>query len=175
MKKIILLALLPAFFCFAQAQEQDRSNRLKLPYPKSIIELGVGLGPNFGILGGQMLVGYKGCGVLGALGAFDGLTTFAIGAQLSYEFLYFNVTRATVGSFTSGRGIYQEVKPVYGTVFMAGGKINLLRNKTLYLQLGIGYQVSSVYMYPFGPVDNSGASFALGIGYRMAFKKRSSA
>ena len=41
------------------SQEKERP-----PYPRSIIDIGIGVGTNYGIIGDQAVVGFKGSGLI---------------------------------------------------------------------------------------------------------------
>ncbi len=53
-------------------------------------------------------------------------------------------------------------------VFMTGGRVNLIKNKRLYLELAAGIAGSDEIPAPFGGVQEvgGGLSFGLGLGYR---------
>jgi hypothetical protein len=158
---------LAIFYTLNAAGQSDE----KTPYPKSIIDIGVGVGPNYGIVGGQMVIGYKGCGLLLALGSFDGLNPYAFGFQVSEQWFFASFSRAVIGSSTWSNN---HVEPIMGNILMLGGRINLIKAKTLVFQIGVGYRNSTIET-PFGKESNDGITFGLGLGYRIAFKKAESA
>src|SRR4051812_43973368 len=103
MKKLMLILLCLVTVCAYRAQEKINYGKIKKPYPNSIIELGAGLGPNFGVIGGQMVLGYKGSGLLLGAGSFNNQFNYAIGLQLGHEWFCFSISRAVVGSSIRGR------------------------------------------------------------------------
>jgi hypothetical protein len=144
----------------------------KRDHPKSIIDIGIGAGPYYGIAGGNLLLGYKGTGLLLCLGYFDGLAGGGIYLQVSNKWAFFNV-----GYGVTGKAHHQDSEfadNIYGKQAMVGVKLNLERSKKLFLLLGLGYQYSSFYMKtPFGRQLTyiEGPTAAVGLGFRISFSK----
>jgi hypothetical protein len=143
----------------------------KRDYPKSIIDIGIGAGPYYGIAGGNLLLGYKGNGLLLCLGYSGGLAGGGVYLQFSNRWLFFNA-----GYGVTGKAYRQNVTDnIYGKQIMVGVKLNLERSKKLFLLLGIGYHISRYYVkLPYGQgllTSTEGLTAAVGLGFRVSFSK----
>ena len=148
MKKIIILTLF--FSCVMSSVAQTK--------PKSIIELGGGLGPNYSVIGGKLLLGYKGNGILFGIGAFEDYNYTNIGIQISLIHLFASFSRLeAIGS--------NEYHGDNGTasVFMFGGRIPLGKNNRIILDPSMG-----VAKYDY--TQNTDPVFGFGISYKLLVK-----
>lgn len=159
MKKLLFLFLCSSLFSI-KAQSDE-------PYPDSYLDVGLGVGPNYGIYGVQAVLGYKGNGLLIAGGAFDGIPTRQIGLQLSYRWLFASIGYGVYGS--SYNSTTRTTKPLEGTILMAGVKLNLIKSKKLFFELGYGYTTGAVVVTPVGSYSVEGPALVAGIGYRLVF------
>jgi hypothetical protein len=155
MRNILFLFLL--FPCLFFSQKPP-----KPPYPKSIVDVGLGVGTNYGMIGAQAVVGYKGNGLLLAAG----LLGWEIGVQGSYKWAFASVSYGTYNIASDGSGIYG----LHGIIIMAGGKINLVRSKKIFLEIGAGYAGGDGVYLSHDYVPINGPTATLGFGYRIAKK-----
>ena len=139
-------------------------NKPKRPYPNCLLNLGAGLGHNFGIVGAQAVLGYMGNGILFSLGKFGELATYCYGVQFAEEWFYASFTRGVVGTATEGYS--GKEFPLWGNTLMLGARINIQRAKKIYLQLGVGYTQASIWN-AYGHFDHSGFATNAGIGFRL--------
>lgn len=164
MKKIILFFLVFSYGMF-YAQKSPRP-----PFPKSIIDVGVGAGTNYGMLGAQAIIGYKGCGILAAGGYVPGNNIgYQVGLQLTYKWVFAN---ACYGTYTTVQ--YEgsdEIYTIEGLIVMVGGRINLVRSKKLFLQIGAGWAGGGTIYSGYGEIPVNGPTATIGINYRIAFSK----
>lgn len=159
MKKLYLLFALACLFLAHSSFSQSTED--------SYVDLGVGVGPNYGITGFKSVIGKNGSGLMVGIGSFDGFTTFSIGAQARSKWWFVNASYAAFGSYEFS-GIFQEKGLLNGLVVITGGQINLVNNK-LFLELGIGFHGGSNVTFPVTgeKVDSGGLSLGAGIGYRI--------
>ena len=142
----------------------------KNPYPNSIIDIGLGIGTNYGIMGGQAIIGKQGSGALLAYGWFDGRPAYQFGLQASVKWFFFNLC---YGVYGSAHDYYtKRTVPLKGFIVVVGGKINLHKSKLLFLELGAGYSTGAEIIIPGGTIPVNNFSGVVGIGYRIAFKKK---
>ena len=106
---------------------------------KSVVDIGFGVGFNYGMLGTKTVIGKNGSGLLIGLG-YPGAPAFEIGAQLSFSSnMYINVgygSYAVVFSSSGGFGSYNG----FGGV--VGYKLGLGEAKKLYLDAGLGVLIA---------------------------------
>jgi hypothetical protein len=145
----------------------------KRPYPKSIIDIGMGAGRYYGIAGGNLLIGYKGTGLLLCLGYYEGLAAGGIYLQVSNKWAFFNAGYGVTGKVYRQDSEFAD--NIYGTQAMVGVKLNLERSKKLFLLLGVGYHISRYYVeLPNGQdilTSMEGPTAAVGLGFRISFSK----
>ncbi len=137
MQKIFLSILL--IFSLTTFSQENSLPKKRTPYPRNFIDLGIGLGPNYGIIGGRAIFGYKGSGLLVGAGTLNGLPTFTIGGQYSKDFFFASLVYGPIGSYEIN--YYGDISKgiLKGTVFQLGGRINLLKSKLMFLELGVGF------------------------------------
>lgn len=158
---LIVVFLLSLGKCFSQGNAR---------VPKSIIDLGAGAGPNYGIIGGQAVIGYKGNGLLVAAGYFNGLSTYEIGGQLSLGLGFINFgygVYATYENLNTGRK-----STLNGMILAAGLKFGLLKSKRLTIQISCGPAWGAVVKTPFGSEKINGFLFNAGIGFRIPYQTK---
>ncbi len=156
-KSLLILLLIVSFQMLGQKESRP-------PFPSNIVELGIGAGPNYGIFGVKTVIGYKGNGLIIGTGAFTGLFAYHIGVQGAYKWFYGSFCYGTVASVSSN---FSSTELVNGMVIGAGGKVNLLRNKKMFLDLGAGYAFGAYYQTPFGEDFLGGPRIMLGLGFRL--------
>jgi hypothetical protein len=156
---LLIVILFLSAFAFSQKKE-------KLPYPRSFIEVGLGAGPNHGMVGAQVLIGYKGNGLLLGGGIFGG----EVGLQGGYKWMYASIAFGAYNIVSDGTSVYA----LNGISIMGGVKLNLHRAKKWYFQLGAGYSGGDYISTPAGSIPVSGFNLSIGFGYRIAFKKKDS-
>lgn len=154
-------------FSFSQQAE-------KPPYPKSFADIGIGLGPNYGIFGVKTVIGYKGSGLMVGLGKLEGFLAYEIGLQGSIKWWFVNVGYGVYGVATTEFYYYygqtEKTSLLKGIIINTGGKINLIRSKNLFLELGIGYGQGGYIEDDFiGYRENINAvNFVAGLNYRIS-------
>lgn len=161
MKKasVLLILLVVSFLVNAQ-------NEL----PRSHINIGVGGGMNYGVLGVKTVIGYRNSGLLIGLGAVPGgVFGYEIGGQLAIESFYFNLGYGVSGVYQINDG---PVEPIKCMSFIVGGMVNLNKKKNWFLDLGLGHTFGSetVEIGPFKE-NNDAFTAVIGIGVRLAAKK----
>ena len=163
MKKILLCCSIFFSVFVANAQKSNDWDS----YPDSFLDLGIGVGSNYGILGVKTVLGYKGSGLLIGIGSVEGQTTSSIGIQVAYKFFFVNIASSTVGIYRSEVGNQIDEGLVKGTSFIFGGRVNLNNTKRLFLELGLGFS-SGDETDKFGnKVEMNGPAFNFGFGYRI--------
>ncbi|MGE0568172.1 MAG: hypothetical protein AB7O73_09500 [Bacteroidia bacterium] len=143
------------------AQKKEKPPRP--PFPNSIIDFGIGAGPNYGIFGFKTVIGYKGSGLILGTGVFESQFAMQVGVQVSYKWFFASYAYGTYGSATSQFG---NTLLLDGNIAAGGGRINLLRNKKLFLELGVAYTWGAYVVTPFSEVPVKGPAIISGIGWR---------
>lgn len=172
MKRIVfvIIVLISTFELSAQALEVDaQENSSTYTVPSNFLDLGVGLGPNYGLIGAKAVIGIKGTGFLIGVGDFDGFRTFSIGVQITYQEWFASVSYGPTGSYSVEFNGVVDKGITKSIVFIAGGRINLNPNKRLFLELGLGFTGSDdIPNPPFGRQEYEGGVTAnIGLGYRI--------
>lgn len=165
MKRIVLIIIVLIFTIELNAQENPSTNAV----PSNFLDLGIGLGPNYGLIGAKAVIGKKGTGLLIGLGNFDGFTTFSIGAQITYQWWFASITYGPTGSYRVEFNGQVDKGLTESIVFITGGRINLNPNKRLFLELGVGFTGSDdIPGGPFSSQESGGGVTAnIGLGYRI--------
>lgn len=135
---------------------------------KSYMDIGLGIGPNYGLAGGKMVLGYNGNGLAIGVGNFDGFITNSIGIQIKASWFFANVSYGTYGVYKSETFGRKKSGLIEGIIVMTGGQIDILQNK-IFLELGLGYAQGGETKDPFGKTIKKveTVTFGLGIGYRI--------
>ncbi len=146
------------------SQEHSVSNE----YPGSIVDVSAGVGQSHGTIGVKSVLGYKGTGLMLAVGSFDGFTTTAIGFQVAVDWWFASLSYGATGSYEVAFGGQVDKGLTQSFVFLTGGRINLIKSKRLYLELAAGLAGSDEIPAPFGQVQEieGGLSLGFGLGYR---------
>lgn len=135
MKKMMLNFFVFVFMAVGYAQNE---------YPKSIVNVGVGLGGNYGGIGTKTIVGYKNSGLLIGLGTGGDGLWYEIGGQISYKWMYVNLGYGVIGT-ASNELTNNTTELIKGKMFTLGAMINLAESKKYFLDLGIGYDWDGTY------------------------------
>jgi hypothetical protein len=161
--KVLLVFILLGTTASAQTEEA------KDKYPNSTVDLSLGIGTNYGILGAKSVIGYRGTGLMLGVGRIEGLTTTCIGFQVTYLSWFANVSYATTGTYYINYFGREEEGLIKETAFLTGARISLNAPKTLFLEVGVGISLGGEVPQPIGPADEVGGNiqFGLGIGYRI--------
>lgn len=163
MKKI----LLSLTFCFSVFMATAQKTESNPPYPESFLDLGVGIGSNYGVIGFKSVLGYKGNGLMIGVGSIEGNTASSIGIQLAYKHLFLNIASSTLGYYRTERGLLVDEGLVKGTSVIFGGRVSFDRAKRIFIELGFGFS-SGEETDRFGQkIEMRGPSFNLGFGYRI--------
>jgi len=134
-------------------------------YPKSFINMGIGLGSNYGGFGIKTVTGYKNSGLLVALGSELGYGLgFEVGGQFSYKWWFMNIGYGVYGEAHNLPGDYQLIK---GGIVMTGGMINLGKPKRCFIDLAIGYCFGGTYDDTFDDnIKYNVVDGSIGLGFR---------
>lgn len=160
MLKNLLFSLFLLTAGILNAQNEETTERV------SYVDLGVGVGQNYGITGAKVVLGMNGSGLMVGVGNFDGYTTFSVAAQVRYQWWFANLGYGTIGSYEF-TGLFRDKGLLNSVIFLTGGQINLNPNKSFYLELAVGYHGASNEKDPFGePIDSGGLAVGAGLGYR---------
>ena len=138
--------------------------------PNSYVNVGVGLGPNYGTIGTKSVIGYRNSGLLLGLGMMPGGTLgFEVGAQLSIKWFYLNVGYGRFGTYQVNDGPERAIE---STILMAGGMINVGPAKRTFIDIGIGrtFGAPQIYVGPFKE-DLNTFTGVIGIGRRLFVKE----
>ena len=136
MKKVILIVFFTIVFYTVGYGQND--------YPKNIVNIGVGLGGNYGGFGTKTIVGFRGSGLLVALGSGGGGLWYEIGGQYSYKWMYLNLGYGVIGT-SANPLINNQTELIKGKMVNVGAMINLEKSKKYFLDLGIGYDWDGKY------------------------------
>lgn len=145
-------------FCLYTAFSQD--------LPNSYVNLGLGVGMNYGGLGAKTVIGYRNSGLMLGLGFMDtGVVGYEIGGQLAIKSFYFNLGYGISSTYQVNDGPIEAVK--CGN-FMMGYMISLGKAKTAFIDLAIGHTLGAptVQIGPFEE-DQGGVTLGIGIGTRL--------
>ena len=164
--KLTQLLIVPflLFGTFLSAQEEPENL-----YPKSIISVGPGVGPNYGIFGVKTVTGYKNSGLLLSVGTLDGFTTFTVGGQVAVKWWYLSVGYGSYGLHIIGNGQNETRELMKGVIAMTGGMINLGKAKRFFIDTGVGFSTGYEVEGNIFIDDRVETAFsiALGVGYRI--------
>ena len=131
----------------------------------SVVDVGVGFGLNYGLLGAQAILGYNGNGVLVAGGYFGGEPTFELGLQLNYEYLFLNVGYGSYAVSSSPNS--SNTSSLIGIIVAGGLKYKIPKNKNIFLQLGGSFATGDGIRTPTGYQEISKVSIVVGLGYQI--------
>ncbi len=140
--------------------------------PDSYVNLGLGLGMNYGIIGTKTVIGYRNSGLMLGLGFVPGgLLGYEIGAQISYEWFYANIGYGVFGTQKINDDPTESLKA--GDI-MVGAMIDLGRAKTVFIDIGLGHTFGAPTMTGFlgNTIDQNAFNGVLGLGFRLGTKKR---
>ena len=130
----------------------------------SALNVGVGYGPSYGILGAQLVYGKNNSGLLLGLGATPkGSIAPAIGVQLGINWFFANVGIGPHGEYSLDDEPFELAQGVFYNI---GGMINLERTKRWYLGIGFGGAVRDDIEGNYRSIETFSYSGSLGIGCR---------
>jgi hypothetical protein len=135
-------------------------------YPKSYLNLGVGIGANYAEgIGVKSVIGYKNSGLLLGIGSMLGASVigYEIGGQVSYKWWFLNLTYGA-------KGLINNENMDNGVTFMTGGMVNLEKSKRLFLEIGLGFTTKSRYKPSIINFEDEVPTFNLGLSYRFGGK-----
>jgi hypothetical protein len=137
-----------------------------------VVDLGLGFGSNYGIVGVKTVLGKKGTGLMIGVGTLNGFTSIAIGGQVTYNWWFATLSYGPTGSYRLEFNNIVEEGLTESFVFITGGRINLSSNKRLFLELGIGIaapdKISGRALEPWEA--NGGFTANAGLGYRIGIQ-----
>ena len=138
--------------------------------PDTFINVGVGIGANYGGLGTKAVVGFKNSGLMVGLGyGTDGIPGYQIGGQISYKWAYATLS---YGGLVRQRDPDKVPIPNEANL-MFGAMINLGKSKRSFIDLGLGQYLSAYTKSETSAAYGWAASLnvAAGFGYRLGNKK----
>jgi hypothetical protein len=150
MKRAILTSLL--IFAISVGYSQ-------IYYPKSHLNLGIGIGPNYGQMGIKTIIGYKNSGLLIGVGGYPGHRTYNIdtgkdiidwiiayevGGQISYKWWYANLGYGVYDYF---QGYWNDEvdKVMKGGIFITGVMVSIGKEKRFFIDAGLGVDWGATY------------------------------
>jgi hypothetical protein len=138
------------------------------------MNIGVGLGMNYGEIGLKSVIGAKNSGLLIGLGSNPDVGLgYEIGAQISADWFYANIGYGTFGSRTTTvNGVVIESVSLSAVNILIGGMINLGKAKRGFIDLGLGHTIGAPAYHDFlgNDFDQNQFTFSLGFGYRLDLK-----
>lgn len=175
MQKILLsILLILSLTAFSQV---NNPNKKKQPYPNNAVDLGLGVGSSYGLIGGKAIIGYKGSGLLLGFGGKEVLNAIAIGGQYAQKHFFINAIYGPYGINESINLNKIEKGVLKGLIISLGGRINLIRSKLVFLELGVGFYSAkgaavpnNNYYYNQNQKNQyreTGVTFNAGIGFRL--------
>ena len=160
MKKLINVSLIAFLLISTSSTAQTK-------LPKSYVNVGVGAGMNYGILGTKTVIGFQNTGILIGMGYVPGgIMGYELGAQFSIDWFYINIGYGVIGSYQTNN---DPVKPIMASNVLLGGMINVGQEKRMFVDLGIGHTIEATPtdLGPFGERDNNGITAVVGFGFRL--------
>lgn len=140
--------------------------------PNSYVNLGIGLGMNYGGIGVKGVIGYRNSGLLIGVGAIpSGIVGYEIGGQISIGAFYANLGYGILGTYQLNDG---PVEPIKSMSFLVGGMINVGKTEDAFIDIGVGHSIGAPTTQ-IGPFEENQSAFvfAVGVGFRLAKKKAS--
>ena len=135
-------------------------------YPKSYLNIGIGVGANYAEgIGVKSVIGYKNSGLLLGIGSMIGAPVigYEIGGQVSYKWWFVNLTYGAT-SVVNNKYVVND-----GT-FMTGCMVNLEKTKRLFLEIGLGVTLKTRYSPGLINFEANVPTFNLGVSYRFGGK-----
>jgi hypothetical protein len=138
-------------------------------YPSSFLDVGIGAGTNFGMLGAQAVAGKNGSGFLAAIGTLFGMPAWQLGLQLNSDWFFVS---GSYGTYTivkdEAAGKYSSIQ---GFIVLTGARIKFLKSKKFFFEIGLGWAGGGSFNSSAGSESVQGLSGTAGIGYRIGKKK----
>lgn len=150
-----------ACFNYMEARAEEES--------RTYVQVGIGAGPDHGLIGLKTVFGPNGSGLLVGLGTADGNFCYTAGAQVAVGAWFLNVAYGTyaVGAISSGFGNERRYT-VEGFNAFSGGMIPLEKKKRVLLELAIGYSGGGSQPSRFGGTEQvGGVGFDAGLAFRI--------
>lgn len=136
MKKVILTVFATITFISVGYCQND--------HPNNILNIGFGIGGNYGGIGTKTIIGHNNSGLLVGLGSAGGGLWYEIGGQISYKWIYMNLGYGIIG-VSENVLTNDDTELIKGKMFTIGAMINLGKSKKYFLDLGIGYDWDGKY------------------------------
>jgi hypothetical protein len=134
------------------------------------LNMGLGYGANYGVIGTKTVVGPNNSGLMLGLGTTtEGLLGFQLGAQISSGPFFLNVGYGVLGThYVNELYTFQKKKENYhGVSFMLGIMTKLDKAKRLFFELGIGHSFAAEASHDYDVTySNNKLKGTVGIGYR---------
>ncbi len=161
--KQFLTSIILLFIITISYSQEFKTN----PGRNSIIDIGIGAGPNYGIIGVKTVIGYKGSGLLIGTGMIQGMFAYEIGVQINPKWFFFNVGYGVYGILE--QNYYHDDELLSGLIIEAGFKFNMNKSKKIFLEFGVGYTSGKDIDIGYGyTMPSQGISGVIGIGYRVS-------
>lgn len=157
--RILTLAFALLFFSKTAFAQKD--------YSWLAINSGIGIGPNYGMIGSKTVIGHKNIGLLIGLGLLGGQPTYEIGTELSAGMFYANI----------GYGVYSHrdfttyTDYATGLIMTFGFKRDLIKQQPFFVNFGLGFSFGDSYILEGIKQDWTMINIAAGIGYRFKRQK----
>ena len=147
------------------------ASRKESKLPVSMVNIGIGCGMNYGILGTKTVFGYKNSGLMIGLGIIPGgLFGYEVGGQFSYEFLYCNIG---YGVFGTEQYLNEPATVLTAGGFHLGTMIGIGKAKQLFIDLNVGHTFGAPKRYIWGiNIEMDVWNANIGIGYRFGSWKK---
>jgi hypothetical protein len=152
---LIIVAFLIANISFGQS---------KYSCPESYFDIGLGIGPNYGIYGAKAIIGKNGTGLLLGAGSYKGKLGWELGLQGSYKWWFANIGAGVYGTSEYKNGIKDLLE---GIIFITGAKLNIKQQKRFFVEFGIGYStgekivINKVVQMISSPVAIAGINYRI--------------
>ena len=105
--------------------------------PRSTFNIGAGVGQSYGIIGIKSVIGIKNSGLLLGIGTIPGtnLAGYAVGLQISEDWLFASLTYGSIGAFNVNSGPWEPIEA--GNV-MIGAMLSVNSSKRAFIELSLG-------------------------------------
>jgi hypothetical protein len=154
-----IIAALAFLLCINYASAQTK-------LPNSFINVGAGIGGNYGACGTKTVVGFKNSGLMLGLGhSRSGYPVYQIGGQISYKWAYATLS---YGGLIRQRD-QDDAQITSGANLMFGAMISLGKSKRSFIDLAIGQHLNTYTKNETvaGSDWVESLNAAVGFGYRL--------
>jgi len=139
--------------------------------PNSYVNVGLGLGMNYGVLGTKTVIGYRNSGIMIGLGSVSGgLFGYEIGGQISKEWFYANIGYGVFGWQQINNNPKETVEA--GDILI-GAMLGMGQAKRVFIDIGLGHTFGAQTRKDFlgNSISLDSFNLVLGIGFRLGTKE----